>query len=269
MDASNKMPAPPVRLLGESAENCETHNEGADNISTVKTNIGMDHQEVIGAENQRLPAYEIQSTKQELQEGLGAAASNIEEGTNTDASHPEDESIYTIGLMRPLSKVAGKPLADVDKGGDINSQPLNNDATQFPSEIGSGNDAPKITLHERTGELYRRNLEDEYIINAGIIPKLGGTFLPNPSKKHIAFTNPHRDDTDEEEEAADETEEATDATQEATDAKDQPLGAKDNISAGLTSNKAANVTKPTPEKHKQTNFPEHAIDKENAMTTVS
>jgi len=216
-----------VKQLGESAENCEIHHEGADNISTVKTHIGMDHQEVIGAENQRLPSYEIQHTKEQVESGLGAASSNLDEGKNTEpAVSGHDEVSFTIGLCRAF-KEDGQPISQLmERGPEVNKDK---------------------TLHDQTGEFYRRSLEVEYITNAGVAPKLGGSFRPVEEVKPAA---------------AESAEPAA-----AGEAKEQPAAEKESASKAKSSQE--NVAKASQEKQqKQKNAPQQDIAKENAAVAA-
>jgi len=50
---------------------------GAENIRTTQTIHGQDQQEYVGTENQRLPSYEIQETKDTLLRGFRKASFNL------------------------------------------------------------------------------------------------------------------------------------------------------------------------------------------------
>jgi len=62
-----------------STGNDQPHTQGADNIDTVKKPHGKEGQEVVGTEDQRLPAYEVGFSKEHVEKGLGQAGANVDQ----------------------------------------------------------------------------------------------------------------------------------------------------------------------------------------------
>jgi len=69
---SDKRPLDPQRSGSTRIDERE-----ADKVQKSESISCRDQQSIVGAENQRLPSYEIHQTKDELEQGLEQAASNL------------------------------------------------------------------------------------------------------------------------------------------------------------------------------------------------
>lgn len=79
---------------------------GAENIATVKKDIDFDSQEIVGAENQRLPAYEVQATKEHVVQGLASCEAKLYQNWDekTGKKRQVDDDDLTCDLMRSSKK---------------------------------------------------------------------------------------------------------------------------------------------------------------------
>jgi len=142
---------PQLNLQGDTMDPSCEKNEGADNINTVQQTHATDSQEVVGSENQRLPQYEIQHSKERLESGFRRASVHCQGGIQELAPCSEEDTTFTTGLLSgslenmpkesPLDDIPRQPMGESlgtrNHFGDPNAPAPKEEVPTF-SEVTSG-----------------------------------------------------------------------------------------------------------------------------------
>jgi len=132
------------------------------NFETCKFHPSIDSQEVVGAQNQRLPSYEVHNSQEHKERGLRKASVNLQgarDGT-IEPAEPEDfeDEAFTTGLLTKNYKEATN--IGTDKDFPVSSEDAFADLTH-PMRKHSSIDRPFLNIDDEPEHVKTDNVKTE------------------------------------------------------------------------------------------------------------
>jgi len=161
-----------------------------------KFHPSIDHQEAVGAQNQRLPSYEVQNSKEFLQKNLRKASADVpsngsgdeqnEENTELpEPVHYEDEA-FTFGLLtKDVSQVSSVgndkdfPIANEDAFTDL-THPMRKFSLDYKPFLGIEEEHEQVEAEKPKAEPHK-GFQGHPILTAKGMPTLKSNIDDQPS----------------------------------------------------------------------------------------